>query len=87
MGTKISIKIEMTESNDEQCMEPRKELGIYNSSAIGEKMNDLVAAERQKHNGMSWSKNGSVALASITSLKRNNEDKKWFEEQKVDFYK
>ena len=25
MGTKISIKIEMTESDDEQCLEPRKE--------------------------------------------------------------
>ena len=25
MGTKITIKIEMTESNDEQCMKPKKE--------------------------------------------------------------
>ncbi|MCD4719090.1 MAG: hypothetical protein K8S13_04425 [Desulfobacula sp.] len=48
------------------CYATRKELGLCNSSAIGEKMNDLVVAERQKHNGMSWSKNGSVALASIT---------------------
>jgi hypothetical protein len=34
---------------------------------------------------MSWSKNGSVALATITSLKRNREDKKWFEEKKLNY--
>jgi len=48
-------------------------------------MNDLIVSERQKHNGMSWSKRGSVALASITSLKRNKENRKWFEEKKVEF--
>jgi len=67
------------------CYEIRKKLGLKNSSAIGEKMNDLVVAERQKHNGMSWSKEGSVALASITALKRNNESRKWFEEKELDF--
>ena len=67
------------------CYAVRKELGLCNSSAIGEKMNDLVVSERQKHNGMSWSKDGSVALASITSLKRNNENRKWFEEKEIDF--
>ena len=35
-----------------------KELILYYSSAIGEKMNDLVLSERQKHNGMSCSKGG-----------------------------
>ena len=48
-------------------------------------MNDLVVSERQKHNGMSWSKGGSVALATITSLKRNKEYKRWFEEKEIDF--
>jgi len=67
------------------CYEIRKQLGLKNSSAIGEKMNDLVVAERQKHNGMSWSKEGSVALASITALKRNNESTKWFEKKVLDF--
>jgi hypothetical protein len=67
------------------CYEIRKRLGLKNSSAIGEKMNDLVVAERQKHNGMSWSKEGSVALASITALKRNNESTKWFEQKALDF--
>jgi hypothetical protein len=67
------------------CYAIRKELKLCNSSAIGEKMNDLVVAERQKHNGMSWSKKGSVALASITSLKKNKEYEKWFEEKDIDF--
>ena len=67
------------------CYAIRKELGLCNSSAIGEKMNDLVVSERQKHNGMSWSKQGSVALASITSLKRNKEEQTWFEKKEIDF--
>jgi len=67
------------------CYAIRKELGLRNSSSIGEKMNDLVVSERQKHNGMSWSKPGSVALASITSLKRNRESRKWFEKRGLEF--
>ncbi len=67
------------------CYGARKELGLCNSSAIGEKMNDLVVSERQKHNGMSWSKSGSVSLATITALKRNKENDKWFEEKELEF--
>ena len=48
-------------------------------------MNDLVVSERQKNNGMSWSKEGSVALATITSLKRNKEYKQWFEKKEIEF--
>lgn len=55
------------------CYAVRKELGLRNSSNIGEKMNDLVVSDRQKHNGMSWSVSGSVSLASLTALARNNE--------------
>lgn len=67
------------------CYAARKELGLCNSSAVGEKANDLIVSERQKHNGMSWTKKGTVALATITALKQNNEHKKWFEDQKIDF--
>lgn len=62
------------------CYALRKELGLRNGSSVGEKMNDLIVANRQKHNGMAWSKNGSVALATVTTLKRNNEFAKWSEE-------
>lgn len=51
----------------------RRELGLRNSSNRGEKANDLLVAARQKHNGMSWSKLGSVALASVSALKKNQE--------------
>jgi len=67
------------------CYAVRKELGLCNSSAIGEKMNDLVVSNRQKHNGMSWSKAGSVCLATITALKRNKENEKWFETKCLNF--
>ena len=63
----------------------RKHLGLRNSSNLGEKMNHLIVSERQKHNGMSWSKSGSIALASITALKRNSETKNWLENQKIEF--
>lgn len=67
------------------CYAVRKELGLCNSSAIGEKMNDLVVSSRQKHNGMSWSKAGSVGLATITAIKRNRENEKWFETKSLNF--
>ena len=67
------------------CYAVRKELGLRNSSHIGEKMNDLVVSDRQKHNGMSWSVSGSVALASLTALARNNEHALWFEEGSIEF--
>jgi len=56
----------------------RQKLGLRNSSSIVEKHNDLLVASRQKHNGMSWSKDGSSALASLTTLKLNNQVDPWF---------
>lgn len=63
----------------------RKELGLRNSSNRGEKSNDLLVSERQKHNGMSWSKSGSVALASLTAIVKNDEDQRWFKTGKIAF--
>ena len=48
-------------------------------------MNDLLVSNRQKNNGMSWSKKGSVALASITAIERNKESEKWFEKKEFEF--
>jgi hypothetical protein len=67
------------------CYALRKKLGIRNSSNKGEKANDLIVADRQKHNGMSWSKDGSVALATITGLHLNKEDENWYCEDTIDF--
>jgi len=63
----------------------RKKLGLRNSSNVGEKQNDLIVAERQKHHGMSWSKSGSLALASLTALVSNNEADGWFSNQRISF--
>jgi hypothetical protein len=61
------------------CYGIRKKLGLRISSNIGEKMNDLVVSDRQKHNGMSWSSSGSAILAALSVLKRNKEYATWFE--------
>jgi hypothetical protein len=67
------------------CYEVRKRLGLRNSSNQGEKANDLVVSDRQKHNGMSWSKPGSVALAALTALVRNREYNRWFQTATLSF--
>ena len=55
----------------------RAELGLRNSSNRGEKANDLIVSNRQKHNGMSWSDDGSAALASVSAAIYNNELDNW----------
>jgi len=52
---------------------------------VGEKMNDLVVSNRQKKNGMSWVKKGSLNLAAITTLKLNDEYQNWFTNKKLKF--
>ncbi len=63
----------------------RKRLKLRNSSNVGEKMNDLVVSNRQKKNGMSWVKKGSLNLALITTLKINHEYKNWFRNRELKF--
>lgn len=67
------------------CYALRHKLGLCNSSNKGEKANDLCVASRQKHNGMSWSKQGSVALATVTAMHINNEQRHWYSENKLKF--
>lgn len=55
----------------------RAALGLRNSSNRGEKSNDLIVANRQKHNGMSWSDDGSTKLASVSAVLYNNELENW----------
>ncbi len=86
-GKSIDRLVGYLERNREfiPCYALRKELGLRNSSNKGEKENDICVAGRQKHKGMSWSKTGSVALATVTALYRNNEQKKWFSEGTLSF--
>jgi len=67
------------------CYAVRKRLGLRNSSQLGEKMNDIVVADRQKRRGMSWSEAGSVALASLTALVKNGEVAHWLQEGMLEF--
>ena len=59
------------------CYAFRHKRGLRVSSNRVEKANDLLVANRQKHNGMSWSENGSSALAVITALEANGKLGKW----------
>ena len=67
------------------CYALRKQLGLRNSSNCGEKANDLCVAARQKHQGMSWSTSGSVALASIVTLRHNRGLARWCAEHQLGF--
>jgi hypothetical protein len=63
----------------------RKELGLRNSSNLGEKANDLIVSARQKHNGMSWSDKGSNAFASVAAAVCNGELHDWIYNNSIDF--
>ena len=67
------------------CYALRKELEYRNSSNPAEKENDLVVAMRQKHNGMSWSTDGSGALAVITAEFRNGGMESWISNHVIPF--
>lgn len=67
------------------CYALRKKLNLRNSSNRVEKANDQLVAQRQKHNGMSWSSQGSIALAELTAIKCNKEQKLWMAHRKITF--
>lgn len=67
------------------CYALRKKLGLRNSSNLGEKSNDLIVSARQKHNGMSWSGDGSVAFATVASVSYNNEIAQWVGSHNIGF--
>ena len=67
------------------CYALRSLMGLRTSSNTVEKANDVNVAQRQKHNGMSWSKDGSRALAAITVAKHNNELHNWIYSHQIVF--
>ena len=67
------------------CYALRHELGFRVSSNRVEKANDLLVAQRQKHNGMSWSFEGSSSLASITMVMQNGEMDQWLRTRSLPF--
>ena len=65
------------------CYAVRAKLGLRISSNPVEKANDILVAQRQKHNGMAWSPKGSGALASIEMIYRNSQEDLWFKERQL----
>jgi len=61
----------------------RRKLKLPNSSNPVERCNNLVTARRQKHHGMSWSKNGSYALTALSAVTLNNATVQWVEHRKL----
>ena len=65
------------------CYALRAKLGLRNSSNPVEKANDLLIAQRQKHNGMAWSPNGSGALAALQMIYLNRQQELWFRKKEL----
>jgi hypothetical protein len=68
------------------CYALRYKLGLRISSNRVEKANDMLVAERQKHNGMSWSSDGSGALAAISMVLLNGEADRWLRSHTLGFH-
>lgn len=65
------------------CYALREKLGLRNSSSSVEKANDLIVAQRQKHNGMAWSPDGSGALAALQMIYLNRQSELWFHKKEL----
>ena len=68
-----------------KCYEMRRELGLRNSSNLVEGMNNTVVSQRQKNQGMSWTRGGSAGLALLTALKVNKEREQWLKTGTLNF--
>jgi hypothetical protein len=66
------------------CYAMRAKLKLPNSSNPVERSNNLVTAKRQKHQGMSWSEDGSYALTSLNALAVNNVVPQWLQNRSFD---
>ena len=69
------------------CYALRSKLGLRNSSNPVEKANNLIVAQRQKHNGMSWSPNGSGALAALQMIYLNHQSDLWFHKKELRLFR
>ena len=65
------------------CYAVRAKLNLRNSSNPVEKANDLLVAQRQKHNGMAWTPQGSGALAAVEMIYQNNQSNLWFQKKEL----
>lgn len=68
------------------CYVLRHLLGLRNSSNRVEPANELVVAQRQKRNGMSWSVCGSAVLAQLKALFINREAFYWLHDHSMQIF-
>lgn len=66
------------------CYSVRKELGLTNSSNRVEKTNDMLIAYRQKKKGMAWCPLGSLALGTLTAVKKNRQTQTWLRHKTIE---
>ena len=57
--------------------EQRRRAGLWIASTRVEKYNDWAVSARCKHQGMSWSPQGVLALATLEAARRNGELDRW----------
>ena len=67
------------------CYALRRQLGLPNSSNPVERANHLVTSNRQKHHGMSWSKEGSYALTALSTVVLNGATQTWVRNRVIPF--
>ena len=63
----------------------RRWLGMKIGSRDVEKDNDIIVASRQKHNGMSWNREGSSNLSALTAMIRNGQMNSFILGKKLNF--
>ena len=63
----------------------RRWLGMKIGSRDVEKDNDMIVASRQKHNGMSWNREGSSNLSALTAMIRNGQMNSFILGKKLNF--
>ena len=63
----------------------RRWLGMKIGSRDVEKDNDIIVASRQKHNGMSWNREGSSNLSALTAMSRNGQMNSFLYGRKINF--
>jgi hypothetical protein len=67
------------------CSALRRQLGLPNSSNPVERANNLVTSNRQKHHGMSGSKQGTHALTALSAVVLNGATRSWVRNRVVPF--
>jgi hypothetical protein len=63
--------------------EQRQRAGLWIASTRVEKFNDWAVSGRCKHQGMSWSPEGVLALAALEAARRNGELDHWRQDREL----